>query len=971
MGGGKGGGSKSVTVGYKYYMGMHIAICQGPVDSLNKIYAGERIIRGASISSSTRVLISAKNIFGGEEKEGGIEGYVDVMFGENTQGANDYLQSKLGTNIPGFRGVLSVVCRQIYFAAMNPYPKPWWFEVTRIPQSAWQPLYAEPRTGSANGAHIIRETIINTTWGLGYPFSQIDEVAFSAAAETLYDEGLGISIALHQQNQVEEFIQLILRHINGVLVQDRFTGLFKLTLIRDDYTPASLPLFDDNNIVSLDSFQRPSYGEMINEIVVIYRPQGSPTDDALVFQNLASIQAQGSVISQTVQYPGIDAKETAILIGERELKQQSTPLAAVTMTVNRDGWNVDPGDAIRFSWPEYGIVDMVLRVTKADYGALADGRITLTCAEDIFGLPSVSYVTPQDPVWDDPLTDPIATNSSDVKIAETPYFDLATYLPSTPDVVLDQLEATDVYLQFMAALAFDAAAASGFEVWTKLSTAPDSDYVAATSGGYTPVGILENAIGYTDDTDIEIADTTAFDFFDEDLESFYAYIDDEVVSIISITAPTDVALGKITIGRGALDTVPAEHAAGSRIWIAHREATYDPTEYQETTNISCRFLQITGTGTYPLASAATVNSGALVARQFRPYPPARVQFTGLQSADANFPPVIYGDNATEITWVDRNRLLQTTNPLLDFFDNGITIEAGATYSLYFFGEEDLGNLPANASKISTGLSSGTQEWTTELTDAPIRLYSPSKLDHDLEMPFSNGDIGGSLSDETTAQNVTNVVFSNKIATFTAGYCDIGDWSMGSSAWSILITFNPDDTGDDYQMIWGKYSLEIPGGTPIAALFWRRTDYQLYYSDGSTVKTLITNSYCYPGVDHHVLFSRTSGNTGNTFLNGIQRGSVTVTTTVFTGRDWALGAGWEQGADTRKEFFSGTMKDLRVWDDQDLVNSDIFPAVDEPNRIVRIRLTTVRDTVDSYQSFDYAPKRSGWTFLFGDKWNGRP
>lgn len=39
-GGGK--GSKSVTVGYRYYAGMHLALCHGPVDSLNKIVVGER-----------------------------------------------------------------------------------------------------------------------------------------------------------------------------------------------------------------------------------------------------------------------------------------------------------------------------------------------------------------------------------------------------------------------------------------------------------------------------------------------------------------------------------------------------------------------------------------------------------------------------------------------------------------------------------------------------------------------------------------------------------------------------------------------------------------------------------------------------------------------------------------------------------------------------------------------------------------
>jgi hypothetical protein len=972
MGGGKGGGSKSVTVGYKYYMGLHLVVCQGPVDSLNKIYAGERIIRDGAVTSSNRILISAENVFGGEEKEGGIKGYVDVMFGEATQAQNAYLQSKITTNIPAFRGVLSLVCNQIYFAAMNPYPKAWWMEVTRIPDSDWESSYADINSGSANGAHIIRETLMDTTWGLGYPLANIDNDSFAAAAETLYDEGLGLSIALHAQNQVEEFLQIILRHINGVLVTDRLTGKFKLKLIRDDYTPASLPLFDDSNIISLSNFQRPSYGELVNEVVVVYRLRGNSKDDALAFQNLASIQAQGAVISQTLQYPAIDNRTTAALIGQREIKQQSTPLATATLIVNRQGWDIEPGDAIRFSWPEYGIVEMVLRVNKVDYGDLTSGKITLICSEDVFGLPSVSYVEPQNPVWSDPLTDPVATNASDVKIAETPYYDLATYLPSTPNVVLDQLEATDVYMQFMAALAFNAPAASGFEVWTKLSSAPDSAYVATTSGGYTPVGILESAIGYTDETDIELSAETDFDVFEDDLDSVYGYIDDEVVSIVSITSPTDIALGKVTIGRGALDTVPAEHVAGSRLWIAHREAAYDPTEYQETTVLDCKFLQITGKGTYELALASAVSSGALVARQFRPYPPARVQFSGLQLADLYYPEFIYGANATQISWVDRNRLQQTTTPLLDFFDSGITIEATATYTLRYFGLEDLNALPAGASKITTGLSSASaQSWSTELTDAPVGRYAPTRTDEDLWMTFSSGDIGGSLSDETTAQNVTNVTFSDMVATFAAGYCDLGDWLMDATNWSILITFNPDDVGDDYQLIWGKFTDDgLGGGTDIVGLYWRRTDHSLYSTRSGAAKNPISNTYCLPGIDHHLLISKDSSGNGTVYLEGIQRAVAAYDPSNFIGRDWTLGGAWQPQSATRIHLFSGTMKDLRVWQDVNLANSDIFPTVDQPNKAIRVRLTTVRDTVDSYQSFDYTVKRTGWSFTFGDNFNGR-
>jgi hypothetical protein len=970
MGGGKGGGSKSVTVGYKYYMGMHMVICHGPVDSLNQIYAGERQIRGL-VSSSSRILISAENVFGGEEKEGGIKGYVDVMFGEPTQTANSYLQSKVSSQMPAFRGVLSIVCNQIYFAAMNPYPKPWWFEVTRIPQSDWEPSYAEPRTGSANGAHIIRELITNTTWGMGYPISQIDNTSFVDAAETLYNENFGVSFILAAQGQIEDLLQQVLRHINGVLVSDRFTGLFKLKLIRDDYTVGNLPTFDDSNIIALDSFQRASYGEMVNEIVLVYRPQGEPKDDVVVFQNLASIQAQGAVISQTVQYPGIDHKDIAVLVGERELKQQSTPLASATLTVNREAWDIEPGDPIRFTWPEYGIEQMVLRVTKADYGNIGQGQIRLTCAEDIFGLPSVSYVTPQDPIWDDPITDPVITNANNVKIAEIPYFDIATYLTSFSALILDELEPTDVYLYYMASLGINAPAAQGFEAWTKISTAPDSAYEATTSAGYTPCGFLESAIGFNDTADIEFSNDTAFDVFDENLDLIYAYIDNEMVAVDSITSPTDVDLGKMTIRRGVLDTVPAEHAAGARVWFARNEAAYDPTEYQEATNIAVKILQITGIGIFPLASQTAIETGNLVARQYRPYPCARVVWTGTGMGNVFYPPAVFGPEPTMVNFVDRNRLQQTTKPLLDFTDLGITIEPTATYTIRWFGELDFIKTDANASRITTGQASGTHEWTQELTDAACVSYLPQRSDQSLEMPFSDNAIGGSLSDETTAQNVNNVTFGNNLATFAAGYFDIGDWTA-SSSWSYVLTFNPDDTGDDYQLLFGKFNNDgQDGGIDLFTLYWRRTDGQLYTTNESSTKIVVNDSYCRPGFDHHVLIVRKSTNNVDIILNGLLITTRAINGNALTGRDYTFGGAWQQQSATRINLFSGTMKDFRLWNGTELAAADMFlTSVDRPNRFFKLKITTVRDGVDSYQSFEHSPKRIGWDLFYNDNFNGR-
>ena len=201
------GSKKEVTIGYKYYLGMHMVICHGPVDSLTRIDVGERTAWGGNVTGSSQIYINNPDLFGGEKKEGGVQGYVDVMMGDASQAKNDYLVSQLGGIIPAFRGIVSLVLRQCYVTAMSPYPKSWSFLVKRIPAKDWYAAKADIN-GSANAAHIIYETITNTQWGMGYAADTIDDASFRSVADTLYAEGLGLSFEMTNTDSIENFIYI-------------------------------------------------------------------------------------------------------------------------------------------------------------------------------------------------------------------------------------------------------------------------------------------------------------------------------------------------------------------------------------------------------------------------------------------------------------------------------------------------------------------------------------------------------------------------------------------------------------------------------------------------------------------------------------------------------------------------------------------------------------------------------------------
>lgn len=130
-GGGKG---KTPTIGYRYYLGMHMGLCHGPVDFISRIDVDKRTAWEGNVfyeNGDNLIEVDAVKLFGGDKREGGVSGNVDVLWGGPEQQPNAYLTSVLGDQMPAFRGVFSVVLNKCYLGN-NPYLKPWSFYAQRI-----------------------------------------------------------------------------------------------------------------------------------------------------------------------------------------------------------------------------------------------------------------------------------------------------------------------------------------------------------------------------------------------------------------------------------------------------------------------------------------------------------------------------------------------------------------------------------------------------------------------------------------------------------------------------------------------------------------------------------------------------------------------------------------------------------------------------------------------------------------------
>ncbi len=651
------------TVGYWYYLGMHLGLCHGPVDEISKIEADDKEAWSGSQTNSGYFFINKPQLFGGETKDGGLNMGVDVCMGESTQSKNTYLVSKLGSVVPAFRGICALVTSG-YITANTTYIKPWAVTLKRI-KKGWKNntvWYEEKSTIGVdmNPAHIIYECLTNDAWGMGYSTSAIDDTNFRYAADYLYAESFGLSLMWNQQSTIQQFVQIICDHIGAALKVDPVTGKFQLKLIRADYEPDDLIVFDNTKIIELQSFQRSGWGETVNEITIVYTDPDSRKETSTTVHDLANIQAQGQVVNQKTNYTGICRHDLANKVAMRDLLSRSTPLSKAKFTVNRTAWSLVQGDVFKFTWPKLGISGLILRVMSVSTGTLDNGVITVEAVEDVFGLPSVSYASNQESEWENPVEEPVESPLR--MFVEATYYDMATTMTNADLAATDPTEGYAV----MYAKGFSNVALN-YLLKTRISGI--GDYVEVDNAPHCPT-----AYAWSFDT-LEEYTTTTIDNIVGDLSRFvignYLICDDEYMRVDVI----DTVNNEVTVARGVLDTVPQLHDANAPIYFAEGFGAVDPTAYVDGEEIEAKVITRTNSGILDIDDAP-VDTLTINARHYKPYPPAKIRING------SYKPSQVTNEIT-ITWKHRNRLQQTVD-IIAQDDDSVTPETGTTYTINIY-----------------------------------------------------------------------------------------------------------------------------------------------------------------------------------------------------------------------------------------------------------------------------------------------
>lgn len=513
-----------------------------------------------------------------------------------------------------------------------------------------------------NPAHILRECIVSPIVGLGEPEELVDAAKAEYAADLLFAEGFGMSIAWSQEGPVEDFMQVVCDHANITTYVSNQTGLWVIKPIRGDYDLETIPtITEEDDMLDIETLTRRLPSEGINAVTVKYYDIDRNDTTSIPVYNTAAIQQRGGVIdSTTVNYDGILREDLAYGVGERDLLTLGYPIVTGAIFADRSKYYYEPGDVFWLDAPSYGVLNEVMRVVDVDYGNDEDLRIRIEISSDIYAL------EPQPMERGEPYVPPNVSQPPTPMLQR--YVEEASYFLAAIEMTKASLDAALVQDPDVGGIYVGGPSPAGSlasaQVWeTFLGEDTWRQHFTMEFG---PSVLTDNQLT-SNPLEEEIQFTTSW-VPSQILEGALAALGSEMVRIKSV----DIVNGLITVARGALDTVPEEHPEGTTLLILEGFGGFIENNLTSLMQFEVRLLPFNGTQVLPRDSADG-DFIELRSRMIRPYPAAKVRIDGVYTSILE-----EWDGEVVITWVHRNRL-QQTNLIAGFTESGLTPEAGLTY----------------------------------------------------------------------------------------------------------------------------------------------------------------------------------------------------------------------------------------------------------------------------------------------------
>jgi len=503
-------------------------------------------------------------------------------------------------------------------------------------------------SGDINPIHKIREILTDDT-AMNKPESEVNDLNFKKAADVLFQEKLGISWSVTEKSCLEAINELC-GHIEAGVRMNRQTGLYEMVLFRDDWFDEdeihTLPV---NKIKSMNLDGATSADELINKLNVSYYNQSAIKDSSFsIAENAAIRNLKGHENADDVKFPYFMNQRNAAVVAQWKLKQMSTPVWQGTFTTGfYDARKWNRYDLLRLAWPRKWSGTILVRIMKINLGTGTEVSIDFVEVVPYSSDLSSSIV----------IDTPVDTTPKPPQPAIFKAFELS-YLEA---VQLNGQKAVDETLAYNPDAGYAAVIAKRPQpnsLNALMYTDIGNNYERASAIVYSETAELDQNISRVDTTfilknagDIDMVSTGTQITVNNEIMVYQSYEEDT---------------GVITVKRGALDTIPLNHLAGSVLYFADDFVAVDPTEYVRGEVINVKAVTTTPSGILDLTEV-DAQQVQMQARAIRPYPPADVKING------KYWPSYFDDDFT-LMWSDRNRLQQTGGSLLGYYELGVLLE---------------------------------------------------------------------------------------------------------------------------------------------------------------------------------------------------------------------------------------------------------------------------------------------------------
>lgn len=528
-----------------------------------------------------------------------------------------------------------------------------------------------------NPAHILYYARTHSAIGR-VPIEQMNDASFRAAADWYYSQGFGLCTQYDpSQETLSTFEQRIEKVAGASVNRSPVDGQYYIDVANGVYDYDSLDILTDDDV--LDFSEQPTLLDgAVNSLSVKFFD--SSTKESVMtapVQALGLIDAFGT-ISQTNDYPEVPIASLALRVAERDLRASVTPIRTFELKTTRKTFDWRPNQYKRVSLPKRGIADMVVLVGDRSSGQLKSGAISIMLTQDVYSLPSSTFVEVETGANTSPSQTPLPINQQ--AAFEAPYTHVVGALSKADFASLSPGAA------FLMAAAADPAISRNFTV----AVAPDGvTFVAAGNGDWCPTAVTATNAGYMDSV-ISISDASRLS---EVSVGSAARWDAEEVRVDAV----DQVAGTVTLGRGCGDSVRAKHDAGTRLWFYDGNSSSDTTEYTSGETVTVKLLTNTSSQQLPVDSA-TAMSVTFMGRLQLPYPPGLLKISG-----ADYPMTVAG--IFMVTWAHRNRDSQA-DQLIDASVGSVTPAVNTRYGMRLTAIDGVSN-PVLVQRSDIGGSSAT------------------------------------------------------------------------------------------------------------------------------------------------------------------------------------------------------------------------------------------------------------------------